>query len=342
MVLAIDIKQITKIFDNKVKALDGVELEVNAADVFALLGPSGSGKTTLMRILTTQFRPTSGNAYNFGIDLIRNDAEVRKMIGYVPQETSVWADITGFENLLIYSKIYGVPSGSRKKIISDALQSMGLEEPANDLVRKYSGGMVRRLEIACALMVKPKILFLDEPTLGLDPSARKAVWENLTIFKKEYGTTIFFNTHYMDEADHYSDKIAIIMKGKIVKCGTANDLKQSLRSEALQFGLNCNALDKTALTKIRALDFVRDVLFHDSELMVVIENERADTALPKVMEVLMMRGIQIERIAMARPTLDDVFLKYAGPITKIPECCHQIRGCGRQIRMCGHNDVKKN
>jgi len=309
MVLAIEVKQLTKVYDNQIKALDGINLKVNAADAFALLGPNGSGKTTLMRILTTQFRPTSGEAYNFGIDIIRNDADVRKMIGYVPQETSVWADISGLENLLIYSKIYGVPSSRRKKSISDALQSMGLEEMANDLVKKYSGGMVRRLEIACALLVKPKILFLDEPTIGLDPSARKAVWENLTVFKKEYDTTIFFNTHYMDEADLYSDEIAIVKKGKIVKSGTVNDLKHSLRSEVLQFGLSCN-VDEMALAKIRALDCVRDVLVQNSELMVVIDD--ADTALPKVMQRLMSERISIKKITTIRPTLDDVFLNYAG------------------------------
>ncbi|VVB72142.1 Molybdate/tungstate import ATP-binding protein WtpC [uncultured archaeon] len=315
MVLAIDVRQITKIYDGKIRALDGVDLEVNAADVFALLGPNGSGKTTLMRILTTQFRPTSGEAYSFGIDIIRNDAWVRKMIGYVPQETSVWTDISGFENLLIYSKIYGVPSSRRKKSISDALQIMGLEEMADGLVKKYSGGMVRRLEIACALLVKPKILFLDEPTIGLDPSARKAVWENLIFFKNEYGTTIFFNTHYMDEADLYSDHIAIIKRGKIVKSGTVNDLKHSLHSEVLLLDLKSHALDETALTDIRALDCVRDVVVSDSELRVFIDD--ADTALPKIMETLWRKGISIKKITTTRPTLDDVFLNYAGSITAV-------------------------
>ncbi len=235
MAFAIEARQLRKVYDGRTKALDGVDLQVNPSEVFALLGPNGSGKTTLMRILTTQFRPTSGLARNFDLDVVSRGAEVRKMIGYVPQETSVWADISGFENLLIYSKIYGVPSSRRKKSIQDALSSMGLEEVATRMVKTYSGGMVRRLEIACALLVKPRILFLDEPTIGLDPSARKAVWENLTSFKKEYGTTVFFNTHYMDEADLYSDEIAIINRGKIVKSGNPSQLKESSDARSSSF-----------------------------------------------------------------------------------------------------------
>ena len=312
MIFAIEARRLTKRYNGNTKALNGVDLKVDPAEIFALLGPNGSGKTTLMRILTTQFKPTSGEAYNFGHDVVRSGAEVRKIIGYVPQETSVWADISGFENLLIYSKIYGVPSSQRKKSIWDALQSMGLEELANNMVKTYSGGMVRRLEIACALLVKPKILFLDEPTIGLDPSARKAVWENLISFKKECGTTVFFNTHYMDEADLYSDGIAIINKGKIVKSGTASQLKHSLRSEILQFHSNRNDINENTLRKIKDLAFVRDVILHDSQLDVFVED--GEIALPLIIEVLRCEGISFEKISAARPTLDDVFLKYAGAL----------------------------
>jgi len=313
MVFAIEARRLTKVYSGRIKALDGVDLKVDPAEVFAFLGPNGSGKTTLMRILTTQFRPTSGEAYSFGFDVVRSGAEVRKIIGYVPQETSVWADISGFENLLIYSKIYGVPSSKRKRAIWDALQSMGIEEMANNMVKTYSGGMVRRLEIACALLVKPRILFLDEPTIGLDPSARKAVWENLTSFKKEYGTTVFFNTHYMDEADLYSDEIAIINKGKIVKSGTAFELKQSLRSEILQFySDNGSEIDERILKNIKDLSFVSDVTLHDSQLDIVVED--GETALPLVIEILRDAGISLKKISTARPTLDDVFMKYAGAL----------------------------
>jgi ABC-2 type transport system ATP-binding protein len=308
--LAIEVRQLVKIYAGKVKALDGVDFTVNAGDIFALLGPNGSGKTTLMRILTTQFKPTSGEAYIFGFDVVKNDSEVRKSIGYVPQETSVWTDISGFENLLIYAKIYGIPSNHRKNIIWDALVSMGLDAIANNLVKTYSGGMIRRLEIACAMIIKPKLMFLDEPTLGLDPSARKIVWEKLTSFRKDYGTTIFFNTHYMDEADLYSDEIAIMDKGKMVKFGTASELKHSIRRDVIQFNLDNHGVDEIVLKKIRNMDFVSDVAIHNSELKVVVED--AETALPDIMEILRTDGITVAKISTTRPTLDDVFLKYAG------------------------------
>jgi ABC-2 type transport system ATP-binding protein len=308
--LAIEVRQLVKIYAGKVKALDGVDFTVNAGDIFALLGPNGSGKTTLMRILTTQFKPTSGEAYIFGFDVVKNDSEVRKSIGYVPQETSVWTDISGFENLLIYAKIYGIPSNHRKNIIWDALVSMGLDAIANNLVKTYSGGMIRRLEIACAMIIKPKLMFLDEPTLGLDPSARKIVWEKLTSFRKDYGTTIFFNTHYMDEADLYSDEIAIMDKGKMVKFGTASELKHSIRRDVIQFNLSNHVVDEIVLKKIRNMDFVSDVAIHNSELKVVVED--AETALPDIMEILRTDGITVAKISTTRPTLDDVFLKYAG------------------------------
>jgi ABC-2 type transport system ATP-binding protein len=263
-----------------------------------------------MRILTTQFKPTSGEAYIFGFDVVKNDSEVRKSIGYVPQETSVWTDITGFENLLIYAKIYGIPSNHRKNIIWDALVSMGLDAIANNLVKTYSGGMIRRLEIACAMIIKPKLMFLDEPTIGLDPSARKIVWEKLTSFRKDYGTTIFFNTHYMDEADLYSDEIAIMDKGKMVKFGTASELKHSIRRDVIQFNLSNHGVDEIVLKKIRNMDFVSDVAIHNSELKVVVED--AETALPDIMEILRTDGITVAKISTTRPTLDDVFLKYAG------------------------------
>ncbi len=330
MTIAIEVKGLVKIYDGKVRALDEVDLRVKSGDVFALLGPNGSGKTTLMRILTTQFKPTSGEASIFGLDVVRRDAEVRKVISYVPQEMSVWNDISGFENLLIYAKIYGISSNYRKKVIWDALESMGMDAVANNLVKTYSGGMIRRLEMACAMLIRPKILFLDEPTLGLDPSARKAVWEKLASFKKENDTTVFFNTHYMDEADLYSDEIAIIDRGKLVKSGTADELKHSIRREIIQFSLMNHIVDDNVLKMIRGLDFVSDVIISNSELRVVVED--AETALPGVMEILRSMGISVTKISTARPTLDDVFLKYAGTMSSMGSISEirQVRSIGRK------------
>jgi ABC-2 type transport system ATP-binding protein len=316
---AIEVKQLTKVYNGDVKALGGVNFTVNAGDVFAMLGPNGSGKTTLMRILTTQFKPSSGEAYIFGMNVAKEDSRVRKIMSYVPQEISVWNDITGFENLLIYAKVYGLPSSHRERVIREALESMGLSEGANNLVKTYSGGMIRRLEIACAMIIKPKLLFLDEPTLGLDPSARRAVWENLTSFKRECETTVFFNTHYMDEADLYSDRIAIINKGKMIKFGTASELKQSLRREVIRFNLDGGCIDEGVLKKIEGSAFVSDVVSRNSRLNVVVEN--VETALPEVMEILRNEGIFVKKISTSRPTLDDVFLEYAGGMHSPSRAC---------------------
>jgi ABC-2 type transport system ATP-binding protein len=223
---------------------------------------------------------------------------------------SVWTDVSGYENLLVYAKIFDIPSHERSKIIREVLESMGLAEVADNLVKTYSGGMIRRLETACAMLIKPKIMFLDEPTIGLDPSAKKVVWEKLTSFKKDYGVSIFFNTHYMDEADLYSDMIAIIDKGKIVKLGTAEELKRSLGGEMIVFNLAENNVSEASVKKLRGLASVKDVIVDKSEVSVLVDD--AETILPSVIDVLRTEGIVSERISITKPTLDDVFLKYAG------------------------------
>jgi ABC-2 type transport system ATP-binding protein len=310
METAVDVRSLVKVYGGKVRALDGVDLQVEAGKVFALLGPNGAGKTTLIRILTTQLSPTSGKAYVFGLDVTREGAKIRRLISYVPQEMSVWTDVSGYENLLIYAKIFGIPAQKRKSTIDEVLGAMGLGEVKNSLVNTYSGGMIRRLEVACAMLIKPKIMFLDEPTIGLDPAAKKVVWEKLTSFKKEYGVTVFFNTHYMDEADMYSDEIAIINKGKIVKLGTAEEPKHSLGGEVILFSLGNAGIKEEISQGIREMNFVKDVIMNGSELSVLVEN--AEMALPHVMELLRSDNVAVEKISITKPTLDDVFLKYAG------------------------------
>ena len=329
MSTAVDVRGVTKVYDGKVRALDGVDLKVEVGKAFALLGPNGAGKTTLMRILTTQLKPTSGEAYVFGLDVVHEGAEVRRLVGYVPQEMSVWTDLSGYENLLVYAKIYGVPSTDRKRIIDDALEKMGLRGVANNLVKTYSGGMIRRLEMACAMLIKPKVLFLDEPTIGLDPSARRVVWEVLASFRKEHGVTVFFNTHYMDEADLYSDEIAIINEGRVVKLGKADELKRSVGGGVIQLTLGDGMNDK-ASSELKSLSAVGDVVLNGTELYIVVED--AETALPEVMEVLRSGGIPVKRVSMNKPTLDDVFLKYAGTRLETGGRVSEVRQMRRMIR----------
>jgi ABC-2 type transport system ATP-binding protein len=306
---AVQVNNLVKVYDGRVRALDGVDLKVKPGEAFALLGPNGAGKTTLIRILTTQLKPTAGEAYVFGSNVVHDAGRVRKLISYVPQEMSVWTDLTGYENLSIYAKIFGVPWSERRKVIDEVLENMGLTHVKNNLVRTYSGGMIRRLEIACAMLIKPKMMFLDEPTIGLDPAARKIVWERLNIFKEEYGVTIFFSTHYMDEADLYADEIAIIDRGKIVARGRSEELKHSLGGEIILFTFEKNKLKPNLVQNIRRLSFVEDV-FEDGNLGVLVSD--AESALPHLMSIFKSEDVSVERISITKPTLDDVFLKYVG------------------------------
>jgi ABC-2 type transport system ATP-binding protein len=206
-------------------AADAVTLSVSAGEVFGLVGPNGAGKTTVIKMLTTLLRPTSGTARVGGFDIIRQASSVRRVIGYVPQALSVDGSLTGYENLLIFAKLYDIPRRERETRLSDALTFMGLSDAANKLVREYSGGMIRRLEIAQSTLHRPRVLFLDEPTIGLDPVARKAVWEHVKGLRDQYGTTIFLTTHYMEEADDLCTRVAIMHAGKIVVIGTPTELK---------------------------------------------------------------------------------------------------------------------
>ncbi|MEM3760218.1 MAG: ATP-binding cassette domain-containing protein [Candidatus Bathyarchaeia archaeon] len=310
MDFAVQVNSLVKVYDEKVKALDGVDLNVEPGEAFALLGPNGAGKTTLIRILTTQLRPTAGEAYVFGLNVVRNGGKVRRLISYVPQEMSVWTDISGYENLLVYAKIFGIPSHERGKVIDEVLENMGLTQVKNELVRTYSGGMIRRLEIACAMLIKPKIMFLDEPTIGLDPAAREVVWERLGVFKKEYGVTIFFNTHYMDEADLYADDIAIINQGKIVARGTSEELKHSLGGETIAFTLEKTALKPELVEEFRKLSFVKDIFVENGSLSVFVDD--AESTLPSLITALKSEGMSVGKVSITKPTLDDVFLKYVG------------------------------
>jgi ABC-2 type transport system ATP-binding protein len=212
----------------KITAVDGMSLSVEQGEVFGLLGPNGAGKTTAIKMLTTLLPPTSGKASLAGFDVVRNASSVRRLIGYVPQTISVDGSLTGYENLLIFAKLYDIPARDRKQRVRDALAFMGLTDAADRLVRQYSGGMIRRLEIAQSTMHRPPLLFLDEPTVGLDPLARKAVWEHLERLRAEHDTTVILTTHYMEEADSLCSRVAIIHLGRVVVVEAPDRLKASL------------------------------------------------------------------------------------------------------------------
>lgn len=223
----IETSMLTRCF-GELTAVDHLNLLVETGEVFGLLGPNGAGKTTVVKMLTTLLPPTSGQAAVAGFDVKRQATWVRAEIGYVPQLVSVDGTLTGYENLLVFAKIYGVARSERQARIAAALEFVGLEEAAHRQVRGYSGGMMRRLEIALAILHRPRALFLDEPTVGLDPLARQVVWHHLRSLREEYGMTVFLTTHFMEEADILCDRVAIMNLGRVAALGRPDDLKVSI------------------------------------------------------------------------------------------------------------------
>ncbi len=209
-------------------AVNAITFSIEAGEVFGLLGPNGAGKTTTIKMLTTLLPPTSGKAFVSGFDVSRQSASVRRMIGYVPQMISADGTLTGYENLIIFAKLYDLPRSEREDRVRSALEFMGLADAADKLVREYSGGMIRRLEIAQSMLHRPPLLFLDEPTVGLDPNARRTVWEHIEQLRKDYGITILLTTHLMEEADSLCNRVAIMHLGNIVASGTPEQLKAGI------------------------------------------------------------------------------------------------------------------
>lgn len=212
-------------------AVDDLTISVDECEIFGLLGPNGAGKSTAIKMLTTLLPPTTGSATVGGFDVVHNASSVRRLIGYVPQVLSADGTLTGRENLMIFAKLYDIPKGDRATRIDGSLEFMGLTDACDKLVKNYSGGMIRRLEIALSMLHRPKVLFLDEPTIGLDPVGRKAVWDHIQKLRADYLTTIFLTTHYMEEADRLCSRVAIMHLGKLAVIGTPADLKASLNKE---------------------------------------------------------------------------------------------------------------
>ena len=225
MPAAVEANDLTRTFGDFV-AVDRLNLAIPAGSIFGLLGPNGAGKSTTIKMLTTLLPPTSGTARVAGFDVARQPAAVRRHVGYVPQFLSADGALTGYENLLIFAKLYGLPARERRRRIQEVLELVGLAGAAHTLVRHYSGGMIRRLEIAQSLLHRPAVLFLDEPTVGLDPTARRGVWEQIRMLREHFGSTVVLTTHYMEEADELCDQVAIMDRGRIVAVGPPAELKR--------------------------------------------------------------------------------------------------------------------
>jgi len=255
---AIEILNLSRYY-GAVKAVDGISLTIPRGEIFGLLGPNGAGKSTTVKMLTTLLPPTSGTALVLGCDIVKDPSGIREKIGYVPQLLSADGDLTGYENLLISAKYYGLDSGRRKARIREVLAFMGLTEFADQLASTYSGGMIRRLEIGAALLHEPEVLFLDEPTVGLDPSARKSLWENIEELQSRYGTTILLTTHDMDEADRLCDRVAFMYQGRIVCIGAPEKLKADIGGKPGTLGDVFIYYTGTSVKQGDDLDHVRQV-----------------------------------------------------------------------------------
>lgn len=292
---AIETDHLTRYYGN-LRAVHDLSLDIDR-EIFGLLGPNGSGKTTTVLMLTTLLTPTSGSGSVCGYDIVTEGDRVRKKISYVPQEMALDIKLTGRENVDFFAKIYGVRDRSRR--VKDVLEVLDLTDRADDRVATYSGGMRRRLELAQALVHEPEVLFLDEPTIGLDVAARKKIWEHIVALRKE-GMTIFVTTHYMDEADHSCDRVGIIDKGSIVALDSPARLKSSLMKDIVTARITGEFRDPG----IAGVTFLGR---HDDEISFMAEN--GSEAIPLLVHALKEEGVGVSALSLHEPTLDDVFLQ---------------------------------
>lgn len=288
-------------------AVDGVSLTISKGEIFGLLGPNGAGKTTTISMLVTMKKPTSGTAEVNGFDVVRQPDGVRRSIGIVFQDPSLDEELTAFENLELHAAMYGVPAAERGRRIAEVIETVELTDRLHSIVKTFSGGMRRRLEIARGLIHYPKILFLDEPTIGLDPQTRKHVWDYIEKLRREHGITIVMTTHYMEEADTLCDRVAIIDHGKIIALGTPERLKDSLGGDIILIKTpQPQKLDEALM----GLEWIRGRKANTDSLSLSVV--QGDKRVLDIMDITRRKKLPVVSVTMHKPTLDDVFLYYTG------------------------------
>ena len=302
----IEAKGLTRRFDGLV-AVDHIDLDVEEGEIFGFLGPNGAGKTTTIKMLTTLLKPSEGEAKVCGYDVVKQPDLVRRSIGVVFQEPALDDQLTGRENLDFHARLYGLNRREREERIEEVLKLVGLADRADELVKNYSGGMRRRLEIARGFVHHPRILFLDEPTLGLDVQTRRAIWSYIMKLNKKEGITIFLTTHYLEEADKLSDRVAIIDRGKILAVDSPRKLKDMIGSDVIT--LRCSEPNRLK-NILESISWVKDVKHHGEELSIYVEI--GETKIPKIIKIAEENGIRISSITLREPTLEDVYLNFTG------------------------------
>lgn len=319
--------------------MDEIDLEVEAGEIFGFLGPNGAGKTTTIKMLNTLVRPTSGTALIDGKDILKDPAAVRTVIGYVGQELGIDEYATGKENLMLFAHLYRLRGATLRERIREIFDLVDLTGQENRMVSTYSGGMRKRLDIAMGLIHRPKIIFLDEPTVGLDPQTRAHIWDYVRDLARLLGITIFMTTHYMDEADHLAGRIAIIDKGKIIAVGTPAELKQSISGDVVLVSPcatkddDCREFIGYSQKVLEGQPFVLATQPMDRDVAIYVA--KSETAVPDILRLLTSAGLMVKTISFSQPTLDDVFLKYTGRTMRnqegMPELPNvsQPQGAGR-------------
>jgi ABC-2 type transport system ATP-binding protein len=306
---AIEAEGLVKTYPKGVRALDGVGFAVETGTVFGLLGPNGAGKSTTVKILTTLTAPDEGSACVAGRDVVREPLRVRQAIGVVGQKHGIDPEATGRENLRLQGDLYGMPRREARARADALLERFGLADAARRLVRTYSGGMQRKLDVALGLMHRPQVLFLDEPTTGLDPEARADMWDEIEQLARAEGVTVLLTTHYLEEADRLASQLAIVDRGRIVASGTPDELKSELRGDSLVVELGASANGR-ALDAVGRVEGVRELAL-DGRMLRARADEGA-RAVPAVLAALDAAGIPVAAATVARPSLDDVYLRHAG------------------------------
>lgn len=307
---SIEINSLSKKFGN-VLAVDDISLKVNEGEIFGFLGPNGAGKSTTMMILTTLLKPTAGSALVAGHDVVSDAKQVRENIGYVQQELSVDEYLTGRENLILQARLNHIPKNLVNERIDEILNLIELTEKQDAAVITYSGGMRKRLDIAGGLLHHPKVLFLDEPTVGLDIQTRRKIWEYLRKIHEEFQMTIFVSTHYMEEADSLCDRIGIIDYGKIQVIDSPQSMKNALGNEVITFTINNDDEKKSNLiSKIKEIEYVKDISINQNGITVF--TSKGTEVIPLIFQLSSGLEIKINSISLTQPSLDDVFISYTG------------------------------
>jgi ABC-2 type transport system ATP-binding protein len=293
----------------EVTALDGVSFSVREGEVFGLLGPNGAGKSTTVRVLVTLTQPDAGNASVAGHDVLREQGAVRRAIGYVPQDSGVDQFGTGRENLMLQGRVQGMGGAALRTRADELLELVGISGAADRIVKTYSGGMRRRLDIALGLIHRPRVLFLDEPTTGLDPEARVAMWDEVQRLAQAESLTILLTTHYLEEADQLADRLAIVSQGKIVVEGTPGELKARLQGDAVHVELENGAVDEAQAVLASVGARPEQVLAGNT---IVSRVDHGGRAVPAILSALEHAGIGVASVAVSRPSLNDVYLHFTG------------------------------